>query len=379
MARTDMMAQPDRPGRGTAVVPHDPSVAATLAQPAPPGRRAWLPWTVAAVAVIGAVVVLVAGRDGAVRDRASYVTESARTTDLEDVVEATGTLRYADGARVVARSPVDGVVTDVPVVAGDRPAAFEPVLAIDGQDRYLLPSDGPLHRPLAEGDEGDDVEGVEEALRAAGFDPGDVDGTFTADTAAALADWQDEVGLPTSGALDPAVMLWGPIDPAVLTVEVARGDPVTTGQPLLSMGVPDRFVLEAEIDQGDVAEVAPGDLARIEIDGVGAMDATVERIAPVPSEPGAEVYVASITAVSWRPEVRAGMHATVEVVVDVVRDAVVVPTGAVGGTTADPSVPVLVDGMVEDRPVTLGLVTAAWAQVVSGIEPGETIVLGEES
>lgn len=109
------------------------------------------------------------------------------------------------------------------------------------------------------------------------------------------------------------------------------------------------------------------------------MDATVERIAPVPSEPGAEVYVASITAASWRPGVRAGMRATVAVVVDVVRDAVVVPTGAVGGTTADPTVPVLADGMVEDRPVTRGLVTAAWTQVVSGIVPGETIVLGEES
>jgi peptidoglycan hydrolase-like protein with peptidoglycan-binding domain len=49
-----------------------------------------------------------------------------------------------------------------------------------------------------------DIQIAEEHLRAFGFDPGPVDGRFTAQTQAAVRAFQARYGLPVSGLLDRA-------------------------------------------------------------------------------------------------------------------------------------------------------------------------------
>jgi peptidoglycan hydrolase-like protein with peptidoglycan-binding domain len=52
-----------------------------------------------------------------------------------------------------------------------------------------------------------DVQIAEEHLQAFGFDPGPIDGRFTAQTQAALRAYQARYGLPVSGQLDYATRL----------------------------------------------------------------------------------------------------------------------------------------------------------------------------
>lgn len=364
--------------RSSAVVPHTGGASQFAAPPAEPPRRSRLPWIVAAVAVIAAVAVVMANRDGGPRDAASYITEAARTADLEDVVEGTATLAFADGAETVVRTSVPGVVTDVAVAPGDTLAPLQPVLTIDGTELFVLTGEAPVYRPLSDGDEGPDVETLEAALAAAGHEPGDVDEVFDADTADALRDWQQEVGLDDTGAFDPTIVLWAPSGAEVLAVDVALGDRLTGAEPLLLTGVPGELVAEAGLDQVDVLGVAVGDRAVLDVDGFDEpVEGRVGRIADTPT--GTEAtFLVTVLVDDLPAEARAGMSGGVEIVTDVIADAVVVPTGVIGGTAAQPTVPVLVDGAPVDRAVELGLVTATQTQVVAGVEPGTAIVLGVE-
>lgn len=365
-------------GTPAAVVPHTGGgTNQYTAPPTGPPRRSRLRWVIAAIAVLAAVAAFVANRDGGPRDTVSYVTEAARTADLEDVVEATATLAFDTGAETAVRTTLPGVVTDVAVAAGDTPASLAPVVAVDGSDLYALPGDTPAHRPLGDGDEGPDVLTLEAALAAAGYDPGEVDDVFDTDTDAALREFQEEVGLDESGTFDPTHFLWLPTGAEVLAVDVALGDRLTGVEPLFVTGVPDQVVAEATVDQTDVVDVTVDDPVTLDIDGLEPFEGTVDRIA-ASSVGGDATYLVRITTSDLPAAARVGMTGDAEIVTAVIADVVVVPTGVIGGTAAQPTVPVLVDGEPVDRPVELGLVTASQVEVVSGVEAGDAIVLGED-
>ena len=61
----------------------------------------------------------------------------------------------------------------------------------------------PAYRTLAEGvDDGKDVEQLERNLEALGYEPGPVDEAFTYETAAAVAAWQEDLGLEATGEVE---------------------------------------------------------------------------------------------------------------------------------------------------------------------------------
>jgi peptidoglycan hydrolase-like protein with peptidoglycan-binding domain len=85
--------------------------------------------------------------------------------------------------------------------------------SLDGHPIVLMYGSLPAYRGFHVGmTGGGDVLELEENLAALGFDPGSVDGAFTASTAAAVARWQGSLGLRKSGtvALGRIVFLPGP-------------------------------------------------------------------------------------------------------------------------------------------------------------------------
>jgi hypothetical protein len=55
---------------------------------------------------------------------------------------------------------------------------------------------------------------------------------------------------------------------------------------------------------------------------------------------------------------------------------VVVPSSAIGGTSAAPTVQVVVDGGTATRPVVVGLVTTQGSEILTGVRAGEQVVTG---
>ncbi len=344
-----------------------------------PPRRPAPGWLVAGVAVALVLGGLLAWRllpGSAQAEDSAWITQEARVADLEDRVEAAATVAYPQSATADLRVAAAGTVTAVGLREGDRPGPLAVVLEVGDAPVAALPSPLPLYRDLAEGAEGADVEALENALRAAGHDPGPPDAVFDATTTAALQDWQAATGLEETGVLSLAQVVWLPPGGQVTAVAVRPGDPVAPGTPLGSVADPAGLVVEASLDQADVARVAGGATAEVELDALAdPVAATVEAVAVTPGEDG--TYRATLRPAALPEGLRAGMQGTAQVLAGVRTGVVVVPTGAVAGTAADATVRVLVDGEPQTRPVELGLVTTDGAEIVSGVAAGDAIVVGE--
>lgn len=344
----------------------------------PPRRRRARRWSLvlALLLVAGAVVAWqLTGDRGAVAAE-PYLTEVATTANLEDRVEASATVAWPQEATAQLRAPAAGTVTSVAVREGDVPGPLATVFEVNEGALVALASPVPLYRDLTEDLEGEDVAALKRALRAAGQDPGADDDVFDAATTAALEAWEAANGLEETGTLSLARALWLPPGAQVTDVLVRPGDPVAPGTPLADVAQPDGLVVEAALDQADIGRVAAGAGADVVLDALDTpLAGTVDAVALAPEEDG--TYRATIRLAELPTTVRAGMEGTARVLVGVREGAVVVPSGAVSSSAAQPTVRVLVDGRPQVREVQLGLVTTDGAEIVSGVTAGEAVIVGE--
>ncbi len=346
--------------------------------PPPRRHRQLARWLLATIVLLAAAVGAwqLAPNSGA-EGAPGYLTEEARTTDLEDRVEAAAAVAFPQAATAELRAPVSGTVTAVAMREGDRPAPLATLIEVNDAPLVALASPLPLYRDLVEGLEGPDVRALEEALRATGHDPGPDDAIFDAQTITGLNAWEAANGLEETGTLLLSRALWLPPGGQITAVGVRLGDPVSPGTALASVALPDGLVVEAALDQADVARVAAGDLVDVELDALDVpLSGTVEAVPLTPDEDGA--YRATVRLAELPDTMRSGMEGTARVLVDVREDATVVPSGAVSSSAGQPTVRVLVDGQPEVRQVELGLVTTEGAEILEGVEPGDAVVVGEQ-
>ena len=164
---------------------------------------------------IGAAVLVTGGSGGAATAATNDAAPATATVTRRDLVladDVDGTLGYADARTLAASAP--GTVTRVPaegIVVTRGRALYD----VDAQGVRLLYGSMPLWRRLGRGvSDGADVEQLERNLVELGHDPGGmtVDEEFDADTRAAVKEWQDALGVPETGAVEPgdAVFLPGP-------------------------------------------------------------------------------------------------------------------------------------------------------------------------
>jgi peptidoglycan hydrolase-like protein with peptidoglycan-binding domain len=346
---------------------------------APPRRpRHRAGWVLAAVVVLVAAVLgawqLVRNSDAGAAP--AYLTEEARTADLQDRVEAAATVAFPQDATADLRVPVGGTVTAVGMREGDQPTPLAVLIEVNESPLVALASPLPLYRNLEDGLEGPDVQALEQALLAVGFNPGPDDAVFDAQTVSAVSAWEAAIGLEETGSLPLSRVLWLPPGGQITAVAVRLGDPVSPGTVVANVARPDGLVSYAALDQADVAQVAVGDPVDVELDALDTpLSGTVEAVALTPDDDG--TYRATVR-LSEPPDVmRAGMEGTARVLVDVREDAVVVPSGAVSGSAGQSTVRVLIDGEPEVREVELGLVTTDGAEILQGVEPGDAVVVGE--
>jgi peptidoglycan hydrolase-like protein with peptidoglycan-binding domain len=106
----------------------------------------------------------------------------------------------------------------------------------NGRGVRLLYGTTPLWRRLGAGvDDGPDVLQLEHNLVALGHDPASmtVDDHFDADTAAAVRDWQEAIGVPETGAVEPGQAVFLPGARRVGTISASVGGALQPGQELM--------------------------------------------------------------------------------------------------------------------------------------------------
>jgi peptidoglycan hydrolase-like protein with peptidoglycan-binding domain len=251
------------------------------------------------IAALGALALLRGGDEADAAEPAS-ATASARV-DRRDLVLRTdveGTLGYGT-SRSVPAAGHGGTVTWLPQ-QGAVVRRGETLFAVDGRGVRLLDGATPLWRKLGAGaSDGDDVRQLERNLVALGHDPNgmDVDDDFDSDTAAAVRDWQEAIGVAETGAVEPGQAVFLPGARRVQSLETEVGALVqpglallqTTGtEPLVTIDLDARNRSLARRGASVTVELPSGRPARGRIADVGtvaesAASATGEETAPTVS------------------------------------------------------------------------------------------------
>ena len=246
----------------------------------------------------------------------------------------------------------------------------EPVVALIG--------DLPAWRTLEQGvDDGADVRQLEENLAALGYgDDVEIDGSFSADTAAAVEAWETDLGRANPDGvvtIGEIVFLTEPGD--VLGHDASLGDTLEAGSPVMTIGSEQRMVV-ADVDATEAAGWTPGSSVGLEWSDGTTSQGTVVGTGREVTDGEVELTVALAGDETGAGERRSGAEATVTLV-DVRRDGVLaVPVAAIVDDHGSSAVRVASAGG-PDRvvPVQTGLVADGWIEITAGLDGGEEIRL----
>lgn len=187
-------------------------------------------------------------------------------------------------------------------------------------------------------------------------------------------------GLAAPGLAPPA----GP--PPGVDSAVPVGGRVTAGTPVLTVVDLSDLGLVAEVDETDVLLVTPGVPGTVELDAATGATYPVEvrsvDVLPTASASGGVGYRVRLslspgTFADGRaaPVPRPGMSAVARLRVRDAPDAVTVPAAAVFSAEGRDTVWRVRDGRAERVPVTVGVQGQDLVQIVSGVEPGQQVVI----
>jgi RND family efflux transporter MFP subunit len=172
-----------------------------------------------------------------------------------------------------------------------------------------------------------------------------------------------------------------PFDGVVAGITITEGEEISTAAlatPAISLVDTSEIEMQGYIDEIDVAMVQLGQEANILLDALPDEEITgnVTFISPMGTVvAGIVSYATTITLENPSAELKDGMSATAEVVVERHDDVLLIPNRAIRGTLENPTVLVLVGEQEEEREITLGLTDGINTEVLSGLEEGEEVVL----
>jgi HlyD family secretion protein len=189
-----------------------------------------------------------------------------------------------------------------------------------------------------------------------------------ADQTTLQEDQQTERQLTVTSDLDGTVGAWF----------VQPGQRVGQGQPLGTVFNSQSMNLTIQVSELQVANVQPGQQVIVTVPGLPGKTFR-GRVTGVDTMGAVQNGLATFgvhIAVDATSGLRPGMTADARIVVQTVPDAVLVPVEAVIQQGSQAEVEVLRDGRPVAVPVTVGLVNDRYAQITSGLEPGETVITG---
>jgi RND family efflux transporter MFP subunit len=180
--------------------------------------------------------------------------------------------------------------------------------------------------------------------------------------------------------LEKAVIV-APFDGVVADISITEGKEISTAAlatPAISLVDTSDIDMRGFIDEIDIAIVKLSQEANITLDALPdeEVKGSVAFISPVGTIlAGVVSYDTTITLENPVAELRDGMSATAEVIIERRDDVLLIPNRAIRGTTENPMVVVLVDGQQEEREITLGLSDGINTEVLSGLEEEEKVIL----
>ena len=204
---------------------------------------------------------------------------TARVTreTLVDTQTHNGDLGYGETTALAARAA--GTVT---ALAGDGTtvARGRALYRVDDDPVVLLYGKLPAYREIGVGSSGPDVVQLEKNLRALDYGGFTVDDEYTSATAAAVRDWQDDLGVPETGRVEPGRIAYARSAVRVDSHTAAVGDVVQPGAELLRVtGTAPVVTVELDVDDQRLAKV--GAAARVTLPDGSAVTGKITGVETV--------------------------------------------------------------------------------------------------
>jgi macrolide-specific efflux system membrane fusion protein len=180
--------------------------------------------------------------------------------------------------------------------------------------------------------------------------------------------------------LDKAVIA-APFNGVVADVTITEGEEISTAAlatPAVTLVGTSGIEMQGNIDELNIASVKLGQAANITLDALPdeQVMGSVAFISPMGTVlAGIVSYPTTIALEDPSAELRDGMSATAEVVIERRDNVLLIPNTVIQGTVQNPMVEVLVNGEQEERQITLGLSDGANTEVLSGLDEGEKVVV----
>jgi len=168
-----------------------------------------------------------------------------------------------------------------------------------------------------------------------------------------------------------------PIDGKVLSCPVRVGDEVSAAETVASIGQVDPLIIAIPVDELDIVNIEVGQTAKVEIDALPG-ETFVGRVQKIAQEgsvqQGITNYVVTLEVESDGP--RLGMSATATIWVAQKTQVLTVPVEAIKWDQGQAYVNRLQNGQVEQVRVKIGVQGDLYAEVVSGLNEGDTVLVG---
>lgn len=190
-----------------------------------------------------------------------------------------------------------------------------------------------------------------------------------------------ELNLETAQLNLEKAAIVAPFDGMVADVTISEDKEITAAAlaaPAITLIDASEIGMRGFVDEIDVAMVRVGQAVNITLDALPdeTLEGTVAFISPTGTTLiGVVYYETRITLEGPVANLKDGMTATAEVVIERRDDVLVIPNRALRGTLAAPKVVVLVDRQEEERDITLGLSDGIDTEVLSGLEEGDKVVI----
>ncbi|QEG02438.1 Putative efflux system component YknX [Stieleria maiorica] len=164
--------------------------------------------------------------------------------------------------------------------------------------------------------------------------------------------------------------------------EIREGMPVRFRQHLMSLPALDKMQVQTAVHESDLEQIRIGMKARITVDAFPGKEyiGTVQSIAVLPEQNGwrgseTKVYATTVTIDGTVDQLKPGMTAVTEIMIDSVEDALTVPIQSVIERDDQTWVLIRQNDQLVGQPVETGRQTDSVVQVVSGLSDGDQVAL----
>lgn len=333
------------------------------------------------VAVLGAGAGTWAVLDAQAADARTASTQQQRRTgdtatvtkgDLTDSKTYAGSLGFGDPVSVPGAA--SGTLTWLPE-PGQVVHRDEPLYAVDEHPVRAMYGTTPLWRDLVRGTKGTDVHQLNENLAALGYDVS-VDDVFGKRTAAAVARYQRDRGLPVTRTLTKQDIAFVDGEVRVASVGGTLGQPA--GGDVLRV-TPTKRVVRAAVSEREAERLAVGTKVRVRVNGTGdPLPGSVVDSRPETGDDGKTSIAVTIDFDAGDRTLPSAASAQVLADGQTERGVLSVPIAALVAGKGDGAFAVDVvrsGGRTERVPVRAGLVADGRVAVTGDVREGDRVVV----